>query len=864
VTPDTGASAVTVTRDIVLTSLFRRHKRRPRLTALLDEATAQSILLTAPAGYGKTTLAREWLQGRADVAWYRATAASADVGAFSAGLADAVAPVVPDAGERVRQRLRVGDATERLARPLAELLAEDLDSWPEEGIVVLDDYHLLAESSPVEDFLDWLLTLAPIRVLVTTRRRPGWATARRFLYGEAVEIGRDQLAMTDEEAARVLEGRSTESVRALVRQAEGWPAVIGLAALSADLAFPEEKVSESLFRYFAEEVLRQEPPEVQSFMLAASVPTSVGARLADEVLGFADPEPMLERLRDEDLLHEIGAGELFFHPLLRDFLRRRLEADNPQAFAEKTEKVIEDARQHARWEEAFELSLQAGRMTEAAQIVGHAARDLLATGQSETLEKWLGACGASGVTIPGAALARAELLIRKGDMSAAAALAGDTAGRLEEQHADYAWACNLAGRALHFTSEEEAAFERFEAARRTAKSDEDLKEALWGLVLTVTELSPEAMSEYLDELESRYPDDIDVRFRLAIGRYETAELTSSIAGEWNRFAALLPSVEHSMDPVAVSSFLATASSAARMRGQYLLGLDLADKAFRLCSDLRLEFGAGACLVSRAASEVGLRLFARARRTLSAFARTSTPREDPYYRVEGLTLQARLRASDGDLVGALETQAELVGRRLPPRALSVFLSTQSILIAANGDPTAAREAARRARQTGTNIETQLCSVLGEVIADAMERSPQAIRSEAARAVVNCGRADYLDGLVLAYRVYPPLLDAANESLEALSVLRAAVTSSRDYDLGRRAGIDVRPDEIDDPLTALTNREREVLGLLSQGLTNLEIARRLFISPSTAKVHVRSILKKLGARNRLQAVIRAQDLLEAEKN
>ena len=276
-------------RDKVHRPLFRRHVRRPRLTVLLDEATAQSIILTAPAGYGKTTLAREWLQGREHAAWYRATPASADVGAFSAGLAEAVGPVVPGAGERVRQRLRVGDATERLARPLAELLAEDLEAWPVGGIIVLDDYHLLAESGPVEIFLDWLLTLAPIRVLVTTRRRPGWATARRFTYGEAFEIGRDQLAMTPEEATRVLEGRSTEAVHALVRQADGWPAVIGLAALSAELAFPKERASESLYRYFAEEVLRAEPAAVQRLMLAAAVPSSITVRLAEDVLGLRRP-----------------------------------------------------------------------------------------------------------------------------------------------------------------------------------------------------------------------------------------------------------------------------------------------------------------------------------------------------------------------------------------------------------------------------------------------------------------------------------------------------------------------------------------------------------------------------------------------
>ncbi len=642
-------------RDTALPPLFRRHTRRPRLTAFLNDATAQAILVTAPAGYGKTTLAREWLQGRTDVAWYHATPSSADVGAFSAGLADVVEPIVPGAGERVRQRLRVGDATERLARPLAELLAEDLESWPEQGIVVLDDYHLMAESSPVEDFLDWLLTLAPIRVLVTTRRRPGWATARRFLYDEAVELGRDQLAMTDDEAARVLSGRSTESVRALVRQAEGWPALIGLAALSADLEFPAEKVSESLFRYFAEEVLRREPEDVQRFMLAASVPSRISSRLAREALGIDDPDPVIERLRDEDLLYEVNPDELRFHPLLRDFLRRRLQAGSPSEYADIAERVVADATERARWGEAFELAVQAEDKTKAAEIAGQAARTLLAAGQSETLEKWLEACGAAGVTVAGASLARAEILIRKGEMSAAAAVAGDTAARLSEDHPDFAWACNVAGRALHFTSEEEAAFERFEAARRTAKTDVDTKEALWGLLLASTEIAPETMTGYLDALESDYSDDIDVRFRLAIGRYGTAEQTSSISGEWERFLSLLPLIEHATDPLAVTSFLASASSAARLRGQYVQALDLADQAYAICRDLRLEFSAGACIVSRTAAEIGLRLFSRAKRSLEAFSRTPTQREDPYYRLEGLILRARLMACEGDIRGALRIQ-----------------------------------------------------------------------------------------------------------------------------------------------------------------------------------------------------------------
>src|SRR4029453_5307448 len=119
-------------------------------------------------GYGKTTLVTEWLQGKDGAVWYRATSASADLAAFSAGLTDVLAALVPNAGERLKQRLRVADTPERAARPLAELLAEDLAQWPDDALLIVDDYHLVAESAAVEDFFDWLLTLArQLRVVAT-------------------------------------------------------------------------------------------------------------------------------------------------------------------------------------------------------------------------------------------------------------------------------------------------------------------------------------------------------------------------------------------------------------------------------------------------------------------------------------------------------------------------------------------------------------------------------------------------------------------------------------------------------------------------------------------------------------------------
>src|SRR5712691_4401840 len=112
--------------------------RRPRLTRLLDESPARIILLVAPAGYGKTTLAREWLdQGGREGAWYRGTPASADIAVLAVGLAQAAAMIVPGAGEQMSDRLRITASPDRDVKVLAELLAEDLSAWPPNAWLVL-------------------------------------------------------------------------------------------------------------------------------------------------------------------------------------------------------------------------------------------------------------------------------------------------------------------------------------------------------------------------------------------------------------------------------------------------------------------------------------------------------------------------------------------------------------------------------------------------------------------------------------------------------------------------------------------------------------------------------------------------------
>jgi DNA-binding NarL/FixJ family response regulator len=88
-------------------------------------------------------------------------------------------------------------------------------------------------------------------------------------------------------------------------------------------------------------------------------------------------------------------------------------------------------------------------------------------------------------------------------------------------------------------------------------------------------------------------------------------------------------------------------------------------------------------------------------------------------------------------------------------------------------------------------------------------------------------------------------AAGDALLSPSVTRRLI--------GEFASRPVRPELAPPALDVLTEREREVLGLVAQGLTNDEIAAELFVSPATARTHVSRTMVKLHARDRAQLVV-----------
>jgi LuxR family maltose regulon positive regulatory protein len=826
---------------------------RPRLTALLDQADAQAIVLCAPAGYGKTVLAAQWLavpprRG----CCYVASPSGADVAAFAVDLAEAAASVVPGAGARVAERVRLGGSPHEAVEALAHLLADDLADWPEDAWLVLEDYHLLAGSPAIEALLDRLLELAPVRLLVTTRRRPGWATPRRILYGEVAELGREELAFTAEEAEAVV-GPAREGLGELLEQAQGWPAIVGLAALASARSVPRASVAGTLFRYVADEVYRREPPDVQAAMLAAAVPPRVDTLVAAEVLGLPAPGVALERLEEEGLLAPAADGGLRFHPLIRGFLLRKLEAEDRARWEELHVRAVAHARAERRFDDAFTLARTAGRLDHAAEIVSEAAGPHLAEGRVETVERWLAALGDAGGDDVGIALARPEVLLRHGELFGAAELAERIATGLPDgdPRASVAW--RLVGRGLQLLSEDARALTCQLRAADAATTRADRVAALRSAVALAADVDDARLEELVDRLADAAGDDLDARLQLVPARVFLASRRDSLAPLWRLAEALVERVDETPSPTTRTSFLRAASYLAVSRADYETGAALAERALGVCDEFRLgRIKHAFCLCSRAAADIGLRRLSHAEAALE---------ELPAHAIEHTTvllgerrtLTTKLLLARGDVERVLARGADGVAEQ---RALVALAA------AAAGDARRARAEAEAARSRSALIETRFYAAYALLVARLATEGPTPeVGAAVCDLLERTAAAEMLDAFVFAYRACPQLLELLPQRPEALALVGPVTLRANDHVLARRAG--VRPHAPakngERAVADLTPRESEVLALMVQGLGNRQIARRLFISEKTAKVHVGHIFDKLGVETRVQAVLAARDLL-----
>src|SRR4051812_18494292 len=296
---------------------------RPRLTTLLDGADARTILLIAPAGYGKTTLAREWTgkRGRTGL-WYRARRGASDVAIVARCLSQALAPLSPTIERSARELLTALNTPEEEPEVVADLLVEELDGWPEDTWLVIDEYELVSPHPAPVRVLERFVAGSGAKVLLTGRERPEWVTPRDLLYGNAFELRASALSMTLDEASQVLDHAGRFSA-GLVALADGWPAVIGLAALLPGEVNPTSDAPPAVFDYVAQELFDELEPDVQKHLVLLSVPSTLTPALVQAVLRD-DAERVLRESTRVGFVTEREPNELEIHPLCRAFLERKI------------------------------------------------------------------------------------------------------------------------------------------------------------------------------------------------------------------------------------------------------------------------------------------------------------------------------------------------------------------------------------------------------------------------------------------------------------------------------------------------------------------------------------------------------------
>jgi LuxR family maltose regulon positive regulatory protein len=821
----------------------RRIIERPRLVKLLEETEARTILLVAPAGYGKTTLARQWLHGRADVASYIASPASRDVATLALGLTEAISP----GGEhrvQIRELLGAVDASrdvDTVGRAIVDLVAES-----QLKLLMIDDYHELRSATQPEALLDLLFRQTRIRLLIASRVRPQWITARHVLYGDALEVSSDLLAMNDVESAAVLNDQNHVAVRRLVQQARGWPAVIGLAALTDPSHLPKETMPSTLYRFLAEELFQEADDTLREDLVKLALLPELSTGILRRA--FEDrASSVASAARSMGLVTEAG-DVLELHPLIREFLMSKLDAE--PTGRSRIREAFDVALKSEAWSAAFELVRRFKQYELIDPLLTASYKPLLQSGQVATLEEIASVAHATGTWIsPLVDLVHAEVSHREGASERAEETAKRVAHQLGDDHSLASRAHALAGQAAFARWDMARAEAHFRSARACAADDSDAGDAIWGLTLASIYDETPSLAEAvaaLEERRDRSPADL---IRYAIARFTIARLGAGL-DQVHEFEDALLAVESVGDPRMRTSLTASYVYFRGLQARYQDALAVAERTLAEAQRFHLQFVIPHAQWNLAFINLGLRQFGAADQALQYVESTAAQTNDPHHVLNSRCLRARLLLTQQQPDSAIE-QVRDDPVTSPTRAmLAEYLATRALVLAVVGDLDAARTASDAALSASQAVEVQTFTAIARAIV-ALQRGAegQAIIDE----VRTCAKLETWDAFVCGIRSHPQLLLQAVSDPELRGAITNVLSGTNDATLAKQAGLHVSLGRTRNA-ARLSPREREVWELIRQGLTNKQIAHALFISEATAKVHVRSVMSKLGAHTRTEAASR----------
>ncbi|HEX5205015.1 MAG TPA: LuxR C-terminal-related transcriptional regulator [Actinoplanes sp.] len=889
---------------VLATKLFAPPRRarlvaRPRLMELLDATLAAGqrlTLVSAPAGFGKTTLLGDWRAALVErpappvVGWVSLDDGDNDLSRLLAhllaalGVGGALLDAVPAAS--------AGAVLPALVNELTRL-----DGEPR--VVVLDDYHVI-ESAAVHEAVTFLLDHLPghVHLLVATRADPPLPLARLRSRGQLVEVRAADLRFRPPEAEEFLTrvmglDLSAADAAALDGRTEGWAAGLQLAALSlrgvddpAEVAAFIDAFTGShrfVLDYLADEVLARQPRHVRDFLLRTAVLDRLTGPLCDAVTGRADGGRALDELDRASLFVVPLDGQRSwyrYHHLFADVLRARLPTEHPGEVPELHRRAGDWFAAHGLVADAVRHALAAGDVTRAAARMEQAVPELRRTRQDRLLQEWMRA-------LPDQIVRRSPVLSIVSGWSAL--ISGDLDG--------------LASRL------------------------DDAEAAL-------------AAGEHDPELRAAWVDTEDLRTApamIAVYRASLAQARNDVAGTVRHARAALDRAGPADHFVrgAGAGFLGLAAWAAGDVEEALPMFTEAVRSLHAAGNLVDELDSTLVLADMwvAAGQPG-----RARRLYEQALRTATARGEPYPRATadlhvGL---AELDRERDDLAAAeehLRTARALAEHQSITENRHRWFVAMAQLRAAAGDYADTAELLDRAQELYrpgfypdvrpiAAVRARLALAAGDLAAAGewadeagvtVDDDPAYLREyellTLVRVMLARPRASISPILALLERLRPAAAGrpgsrreihvlqalahhAAGDTARALGPLSSALTAPPEPDshvrlfldegapmrallrdaaadldepartragvlLGRSAApkpADVPAQPLADRLSA---RELEVLRLLDSDLTGPEIARRLYVTVNTLRTHTKRIFTKLGVTTRAAAVRRARE-------
>lgn len=847
---------------------------RARLVARLDEAVRRPFaLLNAPAGFGKTTLLTQWIdreQGKVRAAWLALDETDRDPAHFLHYLVAALETVVPGVARAPVAQL--GSLRVPLPRDLMALLLSELGEPEHDIVLVLDDYQIV-DSPEIASAVAFLIDRLPprVRIVASTREEPKLPLARWRASERLSEIGADDLRFSMEEAEQFLQQTmgldlGTDLVRTLEARTEGWIAGLQMAALSVRHHVHHGGIEEAaasvaafsgehrfVIDYLAEEVMHEQPADIQEFLRKTAVLERLTAPLCDAVTGRADSRQILESLERANMfLRPLDDRREWFryHSLLVGFLRRGADPASERAIHLAASEWYE---RNGFGREAMHHAMIAKDVPTIVRLFRATVEGMLAHGELHTLLRWLDALSEETIRT------HADLTVYK------------------------AWLLYLRGQSIEaqtYVTAARAAPEADDAGSGTQPAFQAYLALNWGEPRDAIPLAEQALARISDK-----PSFFRVYALTLLGQAQALCGQRKAAGATLRQAFQLAQKldNHLMTLDALSHLALLMHSQGQLREAILLcrntleryvddqgrpqpvaGLAHIPLGIFFYENNDLE-SARYCLVTGVSlcqqlgmvyfRLMGQRALAKlqhvcgereaAWNTLAAARDVANQPESPRRGRLVAALTAEIQLREGNVSEAARTLAAAHALQGPPSEYEAL--TQARLLLAQHHPTRAAitldRLERLARNDGCDGSLIAIHVLQALCMQAVgDRSHALERLE--RAVSLAASSGYR-------RVF---LDEGPPVLDLLGELRH-VAPEFVNGLLEPIGVPAPAPALPDPLS---KSEREILRLLNRGMTNQEIADQLAITVGTTKWHLNRIFAKLHVRNRTEAITKGRHL------